>query len=278
MESYKYVLLENTFDIDKDVDYIYNSIFKEAIDKLKNKTFNDKLNVYYNFLSLKGDLLEFIESNSLSTKECRLAHSINPIYIFGGFFTPDSFYCLTKKIKGKNYILISIDKDLIESYVNNNFDFGNLKREFPNKYIQLIKNTLKESNIKSLIYHEVSHWLNDTLNSNHIQKIVQLAQRYDNPELLKLKTKNINLTYFEIDGQVHSIKQCKRDNLKKWDKLTFYQLFLLMPGLWRIYMDVKEYGPEITNMWLQTLVKRMNRENLLGRSMRLPFKDSFDIN
>ena len=270
-------LLEITYDIDNDVDFIYNTIFKKYVNELKNKTFFKNLDKFYPLLYTTGFLFDSIGSEILKDANSKFAHMIKPIYIIGGIFDTDSKITFDKKIQNRNYIIISIDKKLIELYIKNNFSFKKLSPNVPDRQIQLIVNSLKESYIKSMIYHELSHWLNDTLNNEHISKVVALAKKYNNDDILKLKTKDIDLTHFEIDAQIHGIKQYKRDNEKIWDKLTLFQLFKLYPSLLVIYNSIKKQGTEAKDIWLQTLVKRMHRENLLGKKMTLPMLDSYDI-
>lgn len=277
MGRYKSYFLEKTFDIDKDVDYIYNFIFKSPIQQLKNKSFDENLYQKYPNLYVEGCIFEFLKSDNFVTVECKLAHEIAPLFIFGGVLNTDSKIVLDKTIQDRNYIIISLDRDLIDYYVSNSFDFNQLKKIIPLHQLQKIKNIMKESYIKSMIYHELSHWLNNTIHNNHISKVIELAKKYQNPDILKLKTKDVNLTHFEIDAQIHGIKQTKRDYNKKWDNLTLNQLFTIYPSLSFIYDDVKEYGKEITDIWIKTLIKRMDREKLLGKNMRLPIKQFSNI-
>jgi hypothetical protein len=277
IQRYKSFFIERTFDIDDDVNYVYSFIFKPYIEQLKNKTFNEDLNKKWPVINEIGCVFEYIDSNKLKCMESKLAHELKPIYIFGGVFTTESKIVYDRKIKERNYIIISLDKYLTEIFIKSNFDFRNMKNFISEKQIQIAKNMLKESYIKSMIYHELSHWLNSTLHNDHIEKVVLLAKKYENPDLLKLKTKDVNLTHFEIDAQIHGLKQIYKDNKLKWSKLTFPQLFTLYPSLYSIYIDVKEYGKDILDIWLQTLIKRMNRENLLGNNMKIPFKGSFEV-
>lgn len=277
IQRYKSYFVERTFDTDSDVDFIYNFIFKPYVNKLKDKSFDEDINKNWPVIHEKGCVFEYIDSSKLKCKESKIANELKPIYIFGGVFSTESKMVFDRKIKDRNYIVISLNRELVDIYIKSDFDFRNMKKFISEKQIQIAKNMLKESYIKSMIYHEVSHWLNSTLHNDHIEKVVLLAKKYNNPELLKLKTKNVNLTHFEIDAQIHGLKPVYKDNKMKWDKLTFMQLFFLYPSLYSIYKDVKEYGKDILDIWLQTLIKRMNRESLLGSSMKIPFKDSFDI-
>jgi len=277
LKRYKSYFLERTFDIDDDVNYIYSFIFKSYMEQLKDKTFNEDLNKRWPVINERGCVFEYLDSNKLKCMESKLANELKPIYIFGGVFTTESKIIFDKKIKDRNYIIISLNKELIEIYIKSDFDFRKMKNFISEKEIQIAKNMLKESYVKSMIYHELSHWLNNTLHNDHIEKVVYLAKKYDNPELLKLKTKDINLTHFEIDAQIHGLKQVYKDNKLKWDKINIPQLFTIYPSLYSVYTDVKDYGKAIVDIWLQTLIKRMNRENLLGKSMKIPFKDSYEV-
>jgi hypothetical protein len=79
------------------------------------------------------------------------------------------------------------------------------------------------------------------------------------------------MTYFEIDAQIHGIKQLKQSKKKEWDSRSLEDVILQYSLLKRIVDDIYgNYNKDILNIWLKDLVKRMHRENLLGKNMKLP--------
>jgi hypothetical protein len=258
-------LLEKTYDINKDVDYIYNKIFKPIVDKIKNDSYNVKVKEIPNF-NFGGIVFKKISSADLQSSECKKAHLLNPVTIYLGSFELGSLY--TGK---EGLILVSVSyqaflaletmsyKELIEMEHKN---IGNK-----------IKLDLNASTIKSSIAHELSHWLNDSLHNEFLTKLIRIATENDNHDILKLKNLDVNLTYFELDAQIHNIKQLKRDNLKIWDTITLYKLISLSPSLTKIYDDIRKlYGDAIMRIWQTNLIKRMDREKLLGKKMT-PFTE-----
>lgn len=132
---------------------------------------------------------------------------------------------------------------------------------------------LNASTIKSSIAHELSHWLNDSLHNEFLTRLIRIATENDNHDILKLKNLDVNLTYFELDAQIHNIKQLKRDNLKLWNTITLYKLISLSLSLTKIYDDIRKlYGDAIIRIWQTNLIKRMDREKLLGKKMT-PFTE-----
>lgn len=72
-----------------------------------------------------------------------------------------------------------------------------------------------------------------------------------------------------IQAQIHGITQIKKVYASKWDRLTLYDLFTMYTALHTVAMELSR-NPEELNQWLKDLVKRMNREGILGKNMKLP--------
>jgi hypothetical protein len=77
-----------------------------------------------------------------------------------------------------------------------------------------------------------------------------------------------NMAFYEVDAQIHAIKQLKRTFKKEWDNLTLLDLFYKIPSLRNIAKSLYFLGKDVYKIWMKDLVKRMNRENLLGKFMR----------
>jgi hypothetical protein len=255
--DYSEYLLEKLFDLDQDVDYIYDKFFKQFINNFKLKKIT-KIDID-NWKSKK------IDSSELKTIDSKKAHLINPIIITndllnknGNFYAPNN-----------NLINISIKVNILLKYIEYKYNDKEIQKRLPDYQYEMFKRQLTEIGIKSSIYHELSHWVSDSLYNRHMKNIIDLSNKYNNKELLKLKQKDVNLTYFEIDAQVHAIKNLKRLYDFAWDKWSFEKVFLNYPALMATAKKVYDnYGKEVLNIWQRNLIKRMSRENLLGKNMK----------
>jgi hypothetical protein len=95
-------------------------------------------------------------------------------------------------------------------------DRGKAIDYIPDHQKVFFRNEITETNIKGSIYHELSHWLNDTLHNKAVSKNMPITQ----DKIDKLWSGDVNFSDFEIDAQVHAIKQVKRNYKKDFDKLT----------------------------------------------------------
>jgi hypothetical protein len=256
--DYTSTILENTYNIDKDADYIYNKFFKDFIIKFKKKSIS------------KEDLGELskiisIESSELRGEDCIKAHKINPITIYRNILDKGQSRYNTEE----NYISLKINMDAFNLVINSGFDYKELKNKIsPNKYKSLIEETT-ESRVTSTIHHELSHWLNDSLHGRNLKKLSDLATQLDDEDILKLKQKDVNLTHFEIDAQTHAIKNLKNQKKKIWDTMPIDDVFYGYTQLRWIAKDVlKKYGKDVLEIWEKNLLKRMHREGLLGKNMK----------
>lgn len=265
-----YILHERTFDIEQDVNSIYNFIFKTTINSIKSKKFLEPLDTYYSIIGKTGNMFEYVSSDMLTSEDCKNAHKLNPIYIFGGTFNSDSYYSYNSIANNRKYILISLDRDIIQELIDTKYNYPLIYSRLSNQDVRMVKSLINEKYIKAMISHELSHWLNDTLHNNHISKLLTLSVKNRNRDILKLKNVSVDLTHFEIDAQIHAIKQIKSSFKEKdWNSLTLYNIFTIYPSLFSIYEDVSQYGKTVVHIWLKNLVSRMIRENLLGRSMNI---------
>lgn len=253
-------LLEKIFNIDADVDYIYEkSRFPEFI-----KDFNEGKKPYksqlfsfeFNFLDI---IFNKIPSSELKTEECVKAHSILPLSISTGISRKGShYYPITPSI------FISINPNALSVYYNDDQE----KLEDIDK--KIISKEITENRLKIGIHHELSHWISDCLYNKHLSKLVHSANELQNPERMLLKQKDVNMTYFEIDAQVHSIHGLKRKFTQaQWDMLTLEDILTEYPSLVSIYRVLKkDHGLDVALIWQKNLIKRLEREGLLGKNMR----------
>jgi hypothetical protein len=107
-------------------------------------------------------------------------------------------------------------------------------------------------------------------------KHVKIKELHKDPksEYMKLKKQDVNMTYFEIDAIIHSIKEMKRRySEEEWNNLTFRDIMLDYTALNTVDNLLKErYGLEVALIWQKNLFQRMHREGLLGKNMRTFYK------
>jgi len=254
--DYMSILLEKTFDLDKDVDYIYKKVFKEFVENFIQKKIT--------FHKVKNNEI-IIKSNELKNEDSIKANNINPVDIHCKIFDESgSFY---QPLKSK--INIALGFYALQVYIDLNFNIEVLEKQFGKNTLKQLENEITEHKVKSTIYHELSHWVSDSLHNRHAKNLIDLVKKYNNPELKLLGQKDVDLTYFEIDAQIHAIKNLKNNKKKEWDKLIFDDIFFLYPSLRTSAQEVHEkFGKEVLEIWEKNLLKRMNHEGLLGKNMK----------
>lgn len=87
----EFLLMENTFPLEQDLDYIWNNGFDKLFDKYKN----DPLLFYNDAISGSShtfDDIPPIDSSSLPSISAQLASQINPTKIFFGSNIKNRFY------------------------------------------------------------------------------------------------------------------------------------------------------------------------------------------
>jgi hypothetical protein len=210
-----------------------------------------------------------IKSDKLPGKEAQAAHALNPCSIRLGCFHDGAWYRPGKAISkalgsiSDSQIQISVNYFAIQVWLKGQYS------TISPKQLTNFKNELVPSSIKSTTAHEISHWLNDTFHNNHITKTLLKSFENANQDLIKLGELDVNMTHFEIDAQIHALKQLKMQNKKVWDQFTLLDLFERYSSLQSIASRLyKNYGKEVLDIWQKMLVKRLAREKLLGKNMR----------
>lgn len=251
----KSLLKEKTFEITKDVDYIYkNGKFQDFIKKYSAGEFPNKSEI------LSEIDVEFgrIESIKLPSSDAKQASLKKPVIIICGIFRSGNYY-----YPGLDKIQVSLQKPALGVL----YDWNSYQLT-PSQQ-KTIHNEITESRIKSSISHELSHWLDDVNHNSQVTKLSSKANELGKADVLKLGKEDVNLTYFEIDAQIHGIKAIHTVNKKKWDKMTLDDLFDMYTPLRTIFGKVyNKYGKDVTDIWQKTLIKRLDREGLLGKNMR----------
>ena len=239
------ILTEKLTEVDDDVDYIYNTYFKPVIDTIHQN---------------KPITREMVDKNVLNTsfllsEPSVIAHEINPciIILFGR---------LNAYEPSKSIIYMTISQNAINHLLNygGNYEiaYNNLHDEDKPRF----ETDLSEARIKGSIHHELTHWIDDTMNNQHIDKFIKNKQGQSAKENNVLKY--INTHYLERQAQIHNIKQLHRYYKDVWDKMTFSEMLSKNP----LFFFVETLPDDMRTIWKKATLKRMNREGLLGKNMR----------
>ncbi len=243
------ILQEATFNLGQDVDLLYNLLFKDVIKNIHNEKWNGKYVMSH----------EPMTTAILKSKNARLAHAVNPMYIVTN---RENVYDPHKSI-----ISISINNSALDVIraKDNSFEkaLRYLKEYYPEQARRFVAD-LTESRVKGSIYHELSHWLDDTFHNKHLSKMLTKAQNQNSSKVTMQGERNVGLTKYEINAQIHSIKQMKRNYKKEWDMLSFNDMISHNASLMTISSKLNKAD---YNRWKKMLLKRMARENLLGIKM-----------
>jgi hypothetical protein len=223
-------LNEKTFDIKQDVDYLYNLAFKPFISEFRKKQSELIDKVYDIVINQNKELdLKVVKTSELKSNDAKQAHRHRPSTIRLGIYNNGSAYYP--------------EEDIIEISIN--------KKIFLSNRIY-VNNELSLTNIKGSIYHELSHWIDNALHNNHLDRMNI--------------TQYINYKTAEINAQVHSIMAIK-DELpqEEYDKLSLIDLIKHKPNLYSVFKKVPEH---LYDEYINSFIKRLHRERLLGKNMK----------
>jgi hypothetical protein len=266
VELYRTSLLEHTYDIDVDVDFIYTQAgYAEFVDSFRNGNIEAcKTGKFKDVGRGMPCKLKTFSSSKLTSVECMRANKINPIkiYTYIGNNTLSHYNPKNKEIS------INISARVVEILFNSG-PYA-IERITGSKRIRLY-NEISEARIKGTIYHELSHWLNDSLHNRHLNNLLNPTQeptnQHNKPHDIKLGFPNVNLTHFEIDAQIHNIKELRRHySIEEWNTLTWPDIFNLLPPLSAVYDNIKD--SKYKEYWLRKLSSRLNREGLFGKGLQ----------
>jgi 8-oxo-dGTP pyrophosphatase MutT (NUDIX family) len=242
------LLTEKLANVDEDVNMLYDLYFKDDIDEIQRTGIITK------------EMFQKTETNTsiLKTEESVKAHEMNPCKIKVNL-RPNAYNPVEKWISisvnpnALNFVLSDFNGDIQKGneYLKGDDNHNRLPIEFT------------EHRIKGGIHHELAHWIDDTLNNEHLNKMI--VKRNERTKPVKNPVP-INATTIEIQGIIHNIKQFYNLHKDTYDNLTLSDLFKNIPSL---NVVLKQLKSPFLEKWLKDLVVRMNREGLLGKNMRL---------
>lgn len=243
IKPYRFIV-EKLTDVDSDVDLLYNLYFKKDIEEIEKTGIITK------------SMFEQHETDTLILKseDAIGANEIAPCKII-----------VNKNLNGydpiNKIIYISVHFGALGIALEEGGDIGKAAQWMGSERTSFLREFTKEK-IKGSIHHELVHWLDDTFHGGHIRKRIekQLGAGTRN-----LGGKSVNAEKFEIQAQIHNIKQLYNSFGEDWDSMTFAQMISLSPPLSNIFRSL---GGEELKGWKRDLKTRMSREGLLGKQMR----------
>lgn len=253
-----FLLQEKIFDIQHEVDFLYDRFFKKFIDVYQK---DGTIGTIPNRLSMSGD--EFMKN--VKNEDIKEANGINPLKMIiistdkGNMYVPN-------KAGATLYISINGEAANLLNRYKNNVDFLSAMDQ------RFIKNELTSARVKGSIMHELSHWIRDSLNNQYLSKKLD---KNNTVASSAEKLRNLNngknyghqfLSPHELDAQVHAIVQFINSNPARWNRLTKLDDALFsMP----FYKAISEnLTPSEHAEWKKKILARLARENLMGKRMR----------
>ena len=270
MKLKEILLTEATFNTDEVVDFVFEYSFKNFFDELNEYIKGRRIPSAMPLLPTKTITPDILAQN-VRNETIQNAIDTNPVTIMTGLFNDGSWYSPVKQEIHVSFSLnaYKILKDFIDLGLSFKtiFEAGIIHQKDRPRFMHDVSGEL----VKSTIAHEVSHWLDDTYHNRHIHKRLRRAmsipfeKREKALKIVRSGKSDINMTPFEIDAQVHSIKQARRKfTQQEWDQLTLRDLFNLYPSFYTIS---KRLSFSERQEWRKLLISRLHREGLLGRNM-----------
>lgn len=240
------------------------------------------LNILYKMKN--GAQISSETSKILTSPSCKKAHDIDSISV-------DYYYSCVPTFNPNTHSISlgfpPIFEKTLEEYYNN---FGTWYYARPKTIYMLINQVWGEAetycsqlklyfsqrDMANSIFHELSHWLNDTLHNQFVPRTKgdlknhkDLSGYFHVPDMV--------FSSFELDAYIHGLKMTKEYlGEEEWNTLTIPELFQKDAGLYVVQdksMKSSE-SKQAFNTFKQRLISRMNREGLLGDNMKNNTKTS----
>lgn len=246
-------------DIDKrDINMLFNpltkyvSILNRAVKQNNEKVVEKFLNKIQKLKKFKVQdqtilTVKKFSSADLRSTHAQVAHEKNPVEIYVGFPQEQSFYSPLNDV-----IFLGMPIPLFD-FLEDRVGFQKLIK---NKYKTTWENLISEREIKLMIRHELTHWIDDTLRNFHItKKIINRTLTGRDGD---------SVPSHEVEAIVHQVQELKREFGDKWEDLSWSDFLEIAP-------DIKLTLDEVP-LFLKPLIKRMNREGFLTKKMSRTMK------
>jgi len=259
------LLLEKTYDIDDDVDYVYDVL---GIDEFLKDYRLNPAPIY------RGEAKEYkdsISSDSLKSAIGVKAHERNPITIYfdvygGNYYNPEY-----------HKINIGVNPNAISYLGYEGLNNTQLVEQEPR-----VAQEFTEGKIKATIAHELNHWLEDTFRNTKIANSIEkykskrdklfdkMGNSTDFSKISKLDTEFQNASNHEYESYIAGTKQLKRIiGDEEWNKMTFDDYLHKDLAVNQALRSIKaNLGDEAYKKFKQSFLKRLDREGLLGDNMK----------
>jgi hypothetical protein len=165
------------------------------------------------------------------------------------------------KIWYENFDIISRNGDINETLASilSKLKMGERDRSY-------MKHYLTWDQMRNNFYHEISHWISDSLHGRHIYNGAKKATDKDIPMEKYYKVPDMIFSHVEMDAYMNGIYATfNRLGKEKWDTLTFVDLLDVCPALQPMEQSKHK---DAYSKFKRSLFSRLNREGLLGRNMR----------
>src|SRR6478735_3550593 len=153
--NYNTFLNESLIHLNDDVDYIYDTYFKKDIDYVKED----------NYLIPSLFKISEFDSSVLKSEDAKKAHKLNPITILINKYNRN-FYSPEIKI-----INLSVNKSAIYHILDSGKKLSGALETLEGSQKKSLNQEFVSSTKKATIHHELVHWIDDTLNNNHLSKV-----------------------------------------------------------------------------------------------------------
>jgi len=254
-------LTEATFNFDRDVDYIYKqSGLKKVFAAIQSKDAQRMRKVLGAFPI--DEITWIARTDELRSKAGKKADKLNPGVVVTGIMKDGSHY-KPREVT----IQCSVNYQAYGMLKQYGYEYSALESLLGSQIVRFW-NEFTPSTFKSTVYHELAHWADDTMHNKFIKnKLTRANELGGVSKMLRGKHADVRHTPMEINSQIHSIKVLrKRLGKKAFDKLTWMELFQSQSSLAGSFTNFRS-GKEYLVM-MKGFLKRLNRENLLGKGLR----------
>jgi len=267
MISFQQYLTEATFNLDSAVDYIYNRFYAGYFKKLSKLRGGDTIPPAPQTVMISSKTLAKESKN----KAIAVASVIKPVDILiqgpNNAYSPTNTRVSVRLSQFVDFLLQHANqiKEAPKSFLA--VDIVSKELEiFDKKQSITFRQDYAGEKMKNSIAHELSHYTNDVKNNNNIMTQLMKAKGKGSSIEALQGLHNVALTDIEVDAQIHQIKQMKRGiNDVLWNALSFEDMLSRDNSLYRAIWQNLNFSDK--KQWKKKILKRMARENLLGKRM-----------
>jgi len=250
------ILIEATLNVDKDVDFLYKVAGFDKIAKAVKSGNAKELEAAIDFSHKEVK----VPSSALKSKVSVKANKVNPITIRIGGNVGGNYYNMVNHTIG-----FGVSENIAWVLRDNDYDMEKVMKDVGDQG-RAIRNDLLAPALKGSIAHELNHWIKDSLHGGFMLGAVQ---SYAKKRAKGKGVPNVNQTSFEIDSQVEAIRYIKRELGKRaFDKLSWEELAVTKPSLASNFIAWGRLTHAQFDDVMKLFIKRMARENLLGKGLR----------